>query len=148
MPLVRDLTLEDLDGLLALYTHLHPADAPTPRDTAERIWQELIASPHHIYLGIDADTRLAASLTATIIPNLTRGARPYAVIENVITHPDHRRQGFGRALLEAALDRCWDAGCYKVMLQSGARRSEAHAFYESVGFDPDAKQAFLAKPPR
>ena len=91
--------------------------------------------------------KVVASCVATVIPNLTLGARPYVVIENVITHPDYRRRGLGRALMQAILERCWRAGCYKVMLQSAAGRREAHAFYEAVGFDPNARQAFVARPP-
>lgn len=32
------------------------------------------------------------------------------------------------------------------MLASAAHRPEAHAFYESLGFDKGAKQAFIARP--
>ena len=83
--------------------------------------------------------------TAAIIPNLTRGARPYAVIENVVTHPDYRRRGVASAILQDLLSRCWGAGCYKVMLMSAAERGAAHEFYERNGFDKHAKQAFIIR---
>ena len=61
-------------------------------------------------LAVSGDA-LAASCTLTIIPNLTRNARPYAVIENVVTDPAFRRQGIGHAVLNAAQDAAWNADC-------------------------------------
>ena len=78
-----------------------------------------------------------------MIPNLTRGARPYAVIENVVTDAAYRRRGIGAAVLRTLMDRCWSRCCYKVMLMSGMRRLEIHGFYESLGFDKNSKQAFV-----
>jgi hypothetical protein len=49
-------------------------------------------------------------------------------------------------VISRALDESWHRLCYKVMLLSGAGRPEVHAFYESLGFDRDAKQAFIARP--
>jgi len=47
---------------------------------------------------------LVASCALAIIANLTRGARPYAVIENVVTHESYRRRGLGTAVLHHAVD--------------------------------------------
>ena len=146
-PTIRDLNHDDLSALLALYEHLHPGDAAPDAGKAKMVWADLVNDPRAVYLGAEVDGVLVASCVATVIPNLTRGARPYAVIENVITHPNYRRRGLGRALMQAILERCWRTGCYKVMLQSAAGRGEAHAFYEAIGFDPHAKQAFVARPP-
>ncbi|MGI9431307.1 MAG: GNAT family N-acetyltransferase, partial [Myxococcota bacterium] len=98
-----------------------------------------------VYVGAFSASGLLATCTAAIVPNLTRGARPYAVIENVWTHPSARRRGLGSAALRQLLDRCWNADCYKVMLLSGARREEAHEFYERNGFDKHAKQGFIIR---
>ena len=79
------------------------------------------------------------------MPNLTRGARPYAVIENVWTDPGSRRQGLGSEVLQELLSRCWAARCYKVMLLSASHRGAAHEFYERNGFDKHAKQGFVLR---
>jgi predicted GNAT family acetyltransferase len=96
-------------------------------------------------MGAFDGSRLIATCTAAIVPNFTRGARPYAVIENVWTHPEFRRRGLGSAVLGQLLSRCWEANCYKVMLLSGTHRAAAHAFYERNGFDKHAKQGFVIR---
>jgi len=82
-----------------------------------------------------------------IVPNLSRGVRPYAIIENVGTLDTHRRQGLGALVVRAAIARCWEAGCYKIMLASGVGGSGAHVFYDALGFDRRAKQSFVLKRP-
>jgi GNAT superfamily N-acetyltransferase len=82
-----------------------------------------------------------------MIPNLTRGCRPYGVIENVVTDAEFRRQGFGRAVLQHALAWAWKKSCYKVMLLTSRKDKGTLAFYEKAGFARGAKHAFLAKPP-
>ena len=142
--LIRNLVFSDLDKLLALYHDLNPLDdALPPRPTVEEVWRAILDDPMQIYLGGFVDGALVSACNAAVVRNLTRGARPYAVIENVVTATDHRRHGFGSAVLQALLTLCRARHCYKVMLLSGANRADAHAFYDSNGFDSTAKQAFI-----
>jgi GNAT superfamily N-acetyltransferase len=143
---IRELARHDLDALLALYAQLHSDDDPLPeRAAVERIWDRILADSDMIYLGGFAGERLVAACNAAIIPNLTRAARPYAVIENVITHAEYRRRGYGKQLMRALIERCLARNCYKVSLTSGMQREWAHRFYEELGFDPNAKRAFVLK---
>jgi GNAT superfamily N-acetyltransferase len=143
---IRELERGDLDALLEAYRHLHAQDDPLPpRQKLGILWERICADPGLIYVGAFHGTDLVATCTAAIVPNLTRGARPYAVIENVITWSSFRRQGLGSAVLQELLSRCWAAGCYKVMLMSGSGRTEAHEFYERNGFDKHAKQGFVIR---
>jgi GNAT superfamily N-acetyltransferase len=141
---VRELGHDDLEDLLALYAHLHESDDPLPeRARVSALWDTLVRAPEHLYLGGFVDGVLVSACNAAVIANLTRGARPYAVVENVVTHADHRRRGVGRRVLRELLERCWAQGCYKVMLMSAMGRSGAHGFYEALGFEAGAKQAFV-----
>lgn len=90
----------------------------------------------------DAAGLLAASCTLAVVPNLTHGVWPYGVIENVVTHSEHRRRGLGRAVLQAALAMAWDANCYKVTLTTGSRRESTLRFYERAGFIRGSKTCF------
>jgi ribosomal protein S18 acetylase RimI-like enzyme len=143
---IRELEPGDLDALLEAYGHLHPEDDPLPpRDELELLWERICADPALIYIGAFDGPTLVATCTAAIVPNLTRGARPYAVVENVVTHPAFQRRGLGSAVLQELLSRCWAAGCYKVMLLSASQRGAAHEFYERNGFDKHAKQGFVIR---
>ena len=96
---IRELQSHDLHSLLALYAYLHERDDPLPPDaTVEAVWLEAIANPRIKYFGGFASGSLVTSCTLTVIPNLTRSCRPYAVIENVVTHTAHRRHGWGKPL--------------------------------------------------
>jgi GNAT superfamily N-acetyltransferase len=144
---VRRIALEELNALLSLYAHLHNVDPPLPsEDVVQSVWRELIESTYHTYFGGYVGNELISSCTLTTVPNLTRGCRPYGVIENVVTHASHRRRGYGKTVLEHALAHAWSAGCYKVMLLTGRKDEGTFRFYESVGFDRHEKQAFIAKP--
>ena len=137
---------EGLDALLEAYRDFLPDDDPLPpRVELDLLWESICADSRLVYIGAFDATRLLATCTAAIVPNLTRGARPYAVIENVWTHPTSRRDGFGTAVLQRLLDRCWSAGCYKVMLLSNSHNTTAHEFYERNGFDGNAKQGFIMR---
>jgi GNAT superfamily N-acetyltransferase len=59
-----------------------------------------------------------------------------AEIESVHVHPDRRGGGIGRVLMEAAIARAREHGCYRVQLTSNMARPEAHRFYAALGFDP------------
>lgn len=144
---IRPIEAHELEALLALYAHLHEADDPRPApEVVQRVGQELLGSARERCLGGFLGPQLIASCVLSVVPNLTRGCRPYGLIENVVTHAEHRRQGHGQALLRHALDEAWSRGCYKVMLLTGRKDPGTLRFYESVGFDPQGKQAFIAKP--
>lgn len=144
---IRDIAPTELDALLELYHHLHDDDDPLPsRDVVEAVWREIHASPRLACFGGFVDRVLVASCTLTVVPSLTRGCRPYGVIENVVTHAAHRRRGHGRALLAHALEHAWSRGCYKVMLLTGRKDEATLRFYAGAGFDPHGKRAFVARP--
>ena len=125
----------DLPELLDLYKHLVPTDPEVGLETAEQVLKAFNAfGDSAIVLG-RVDGTLVCSCVLLIVPNLTRGAMPYGLIENVVTHTDYRGRGFGQAILGHALNDAWDAGCYKVMLMTGSKKPETIAFYEKCGFE-------------
>ena len=145
---IRTATTSDLQDVLALYRHLNSDDpVPHPR-AAELAWAAMLtAQLVTVHVAELTDGTLAASCTLVIVPNLTRGLRSYALIENVVTHVGYRRLGLGRAVLRVAMDTAWEAGCYKIMLATGSRREETLRFYESAGFERGGKTFFQARRP-
>jgi GNAT superfamily N-acetyltransferase len=132
---IRAASPSDLEGLLALYRHLNPSDEPVSRDLAPSRLEAIKQIPGSaVLLGL-LDDQLVASCTLIVIPNLTRGGKPYALIENVVTDARYRGRGYGTAILKAATEAAWDADCYKVMLLTGSKQPSTLRFYESAGFE-------------
>lgn len=152
MPLdfwIRAASREDLPELLQLYRHLIPAENLLDSEQAAQIWDRFSRyDGSAIYLGI-RDGALVSTCTLVVVPNLTRGGASYALIENVVTHAEHRGRGHGKAVLEAAISAAWDRGCYKVMLLTGSKNPATLDFYRSVGFE-HTKTGFEVRrvPPR
>jgi len=147
--LVRRIRREELDALLALYKHLHRKDAPLPnRSALDALWATMMTDSRLHCFVVELDHRIISSCTLVTIPNLTRGARPYGLIENVVTHADYRNRGFGTAVIRHALKVAWDGNCYKVMLLTGSKEDSIFRLYESVGFQRGLKTGFVAYPPR
>ncbi len=94
-----------------------------------------------------AGPMLLATCMLVTAPNLMRGGRQHAFIENVVTHRDHRRQGHGRAVMQAAFDAAWAADCHHVLLQSGKPDPGVHRFYERCGMIPGVRTAYVARRP-
>ena len=146
---IRLLEGADLDALLTLYGDLHAHDdRPPVRTDVEKTWNEILGSERFLYFGGFVGDALVSACNLTLVPNLTRACRPFGLIENVVTHCGKRQKGYGSAVLRAALDHAWRAGCYKVMLLTGRRDEATLRFYRSVGFDAEGKQGFIARPPR
>ena len=143
--MIRDIKKNEMSKLLKLYTHLHLKDAPLPeKSKLESIWKEITTNPLLHYFVVDHNNEIVSSCTLSVIPNLTRGGRPYGLIENVVTHADYRRRGFGTSILQYALEFAWENNCYKVMLLTSSRDPAIHQFYESVGFKKGIKTGFVA----
>lgn len=143
----RALNDKDLPALLDLYAHLHDSDLPqAPAPVVASVWDAIRRNDSIRYFGVFDGAQLVSSCNITVIPNLTRGCAPYGLIENVVTHRQHRGKGYGKAVLRAALDFAWSRQCYKVMLMTGRLDAGTFSFYEKAGFKRHEKEAFIAKP--
>ncbi|WP_283136126.1 GNAT family N-acetyltransferase [Rhizohabitans arisaemae] len=144
---IRPAVEADLVSLLELYAELHPDDPPLPPEVAGRTWTAMTRQDGRVVLVAETDGTLVGTVDCTVSPNLTRGASPHMLVENVVVSAAHRRRGIGTGLLEAAVTLARSAGCYKVQLLS-ARAEDAHSFYESCGFRPLARgfRRYLREP--
>jgi GNAT superfamily N-acetyltransferase len=132
---IRAAQPSDLEGLLALYQHLNPSDEAISLDLAASRLDGINRLPGSaVMLGL-LGAVLVASCTLIVIPNLTHGGKPYALIENVVTDARYRGRGYGTRLLNAAVQAAWGADCYKVMLLTGSKQPSTLGFYESAGFE-------------
>jgi GNAT superfamily N-acetyltransferase len=145
---VRHARRDDLDALLALYAQLNPDDVAAPGERLAAIFEAILASEHFAVVVGTRDERVVATCYLNIIPNLTRGGVPYAVIENVVVEAALRGSGLGRQVMRFALADAWRRGCYKALLQTGSRDPRVHRFYEACGFSAGDKTGYVARPAR
>ncbi|MBR6222932.1 MAG: GNAT family N-acetyltransferase [Lachnospiraceae bacterium] len=92
--MVREARKEDLDALLKLYLFLHEDSIPELNAHLEKTWNQIIEDPNHHLIVKKIDGQIVSSCVCVIIPNLTRNVRPYAFVEDVVTHEDFRGNGY------------------------------------------------------
>ena len=138
----RRLNILDLKSLLELYRQLDKDDEQGLFEQSERVWREIEDDPNIQYFGAIENGKVVSTCYAVYIPNLTRGNRGICFIENVVTDKQYRNCGLASKVIDMAVSFAKDRHCYKVILQSGAARTDAHRFYEHVGFDGESKKAF------
>jgi len=145
---LRRATKHDLPAILRLYHFLNPDDpVHDPQDEIVlQLWNGIMTDSRLRYFVAENDGHIVATCALTLIPNLTRNLKPYGVIENVVTDPEFRQQGFATAVLRHALNDAWAEGCYKVMLLTGSKRESTLRFYENAGFKRGVKTGFVAHP--
>ena len=136
-----ELLENELLSLLELYRQLEPNDEIINEITAKNIWK-IIKTQNIKYFIAKDNGKIVASCYICIVPNLTRNGRSIGFIENVITDKEYRGKGIGKNIMENAIKYAKDQNCYKAILQSGNKRTDAHKFYEILGFDGESKKAF------
>ncbi|MFI5732958.1 GNAT family N-acetyltransferase [Kribbella sp. NPDC051587] len=143
----REAESADFASVMRLYGQLHPNDPIVPEERAVATYDQILRTPGmHLFVLEDAGD-VVASTYLNLVPNLSRGAAPYGVVENVIVDSARRGTGLGKAIMAGTLQAAWDAGCYKVMLLTGSKRESTHAYYRTCGFDSGEKTGFVAHPP-
>lgn len=139
---VRRLDRNDSAAALVLYNEL--TFGPPAQDAGA--FEAVLDHPGTQVFGAFQGDALTAMVTLHLLPNVLWDARPYALIENVVTQAAYQRRGFGRLAMQAAIDAAWGANAYKVMLMTGQKRG-ATGFYEALGFSSEDKFAFVIRRP-
>ena len=133
--LIRPAAAVDLEKVLALYAQPEfDAEDVLPLETAKRLWQRFADYPDYTLYVAEWAANVVGSFALLVMHNLGHLGAPSAIVEDVVVASAFQRHGIGKAMMQFALDRCREKGCYKLMLSSNANREDAHAFYESLGF--------------
>ncbi|MEU6590940.1 GNAT family N-acetyltransferase [Streptomyces sp. NPDC046881] len=134
---IRAATTDDLAAIVAMLAddplgaQRESPDDLTPYETA---LERLAADPNqHVVVAVRAG-RVIGTLQLTIIPGLSHKGATRALIEAVRIHSDERGSGLGSRLIEWAIDTARALDCSMVQLTSDKTRTDAHRFYERLGF--------------
>ncbi|MBE6930579.1 MAG: GNAT family N-acetyltransferase [Ruminococcaceae bacterium] len=146
--LIRKAIPQDAEALKVLYFE-HLTRWPPTEEQDMDTWREMLARFEandlmHLLVA-EVDGQVVASVQMAIVENLTHNLRPFAVIENVVTHAEHRNRGYASALLERATEIAKEHRCYKISLETGSNRESTLNFYRKNGFSVDEKHACLKR---
>ncbi|MEV8543129.1 GNAT family N-acetyltransferase [Streptomyces sp. NPDC051572] len=94
----------------------------------------LTADPNQHLVVAVREGRVVGTLQVTVIPGLSRKGATRSIIEAVRIHEDERGSGLGTQLIEWAIAESRRQGCQLVQLTSDVTRTDAHRFYERLGF--------------
>lgn len=141
----REARSDELKEILQLYLHLHETAVPEDSAHLQETWEQIVGDEDHHLIVCEVDGRLVSSCVCVIIPNLTRGVRPYAFIENVVTDQAYRGKGYASGCLDFAKKIAEEAGCYKMMLLTGSKEEKTLNFYRNAGYNSEDKTAFIQK---
>lgn len=141
--MVREIQENDFEGLMKLYTQLHNNLMASETEETMALWKRIIQDESHHIIVAEEEGQIVSSCVCVVIPNLTHGQRPYALIENVITDCYHRKLGLATACLNYAREIARRENCYKIMLLTGSREESTLKFYEQAGYNRKDKTAFI-----
>ena len=140
---VRESKEEDLTEILYLYLYLHEKSVPEESEQLRSTWENIMNDNNHHLIVCEVDGKIVASCVCVVIPNLTRNVRPYAFVENVVTHADYRKKGYATDCLNYAKHIAKENNCYKMMLLTGSKEESTLNFYRNAGYNSTDKTAFI-----
>ncbi|MFD9465140.1 GNAT family N-acetyltransferase [Streptomyces sp. NPDC060027] len=97
--------------------------------------ERLSGDPNQHLVVAVRENRVVGTLQLTVIPGLSRKGATRSIIEAVRIHADERGSGLGTELIDWAIEESRRQGCHLVQLTSDASRTDAHRFYERLGFE-------------
>lgn len=141
--MVREIQSNEQKEILELYLSLHESSVPEPSETLDKAWNEILNDKNHHLIVNVIGGKIVSSCVCVIIPNLTRGIRPYAFIENVVTLEGYRGHGYATECLNYAKRIAEENNCYKIMLLTGSKEEKTLSFYRNAGYNSTDKTAFI-----
>lgn len=145
---IRKAQASDAMALKVLYFE-HLTIFPPQEEQDMSLWMNMLGKfekDENMYLLVlEVDNQVVSSVQMAIIESLTHNVRPFAIVENVVTHADYRNRGYASALLTKAIEIAKEKGCYKISLETGSNKESTLNFYRKNGFSIDQKHSCLMR---
>ncbi|RZS39301.1 putative N-acetyltransferase YhbS [Herbihabitans rhizosphaerae] len=134
--LIRRATAADIPAIVAMLAD-DPLGAARERPGDPRYLDAFAAidsDPNQLLAVAEANGEVVGTLQLTFTTGLSRLGATRATIEGVRVRSDQRGTGLGQRLIKWCVEQAGQRGCAIVQLTSDATRSDAHRFYERLGF--------------
>ena len=99
-----------------------------------RAFREIEADPNNELIVAELDGKVIGTLQLVITPSLSYQGSKRSIVESVRVDSSLRGKGIGREMMLWAIERAKQRGCVSMHLTSHNDRTDAHRFYESLGF--------------
>lgn len=132
---IRTAGIADLPLVIPLLSLLdRPGTPPMEREEAAKLLARMASYPDYRLFIAEMNGQAVGMYSLLIMDNLGHRGRPIGIVECVSVAELQRGQGIGKHLMHHAMGECRAKGCYKLALSSNVARTDAHAFYDSLGF--------------
>ena len=135
---IRTATADDFRSILPLLRQLWPGKEINTDAMRETFIRGVDSPMDELFCGVLGDVVVGFCAYA-IVNNLWQEGRISYVYAMVVDEA-HRGKGFGKRLINAAIDMSRQQGLKRMELDSAFHRLQVHTFYEKLGFD---KRGFL-----
>jgi GNAT superfamily N-acetyltransferase len=133
---IREAEARDVPAILGIYRAAEiEGDDGFSVDEATAHLERFRAYPNYKVFVVELGGEVFATYALLIMDNLAKRGRPSGIVEDVAVMPGRQGTGIGRAMMTHAMEQCRAAGCYKLALSSNLRRTDAHDFYDALGFE-------------
>lgn len=112
------------------------ATGPESLPTYLSAFRAIDADPNQFLLVVEDGGRIVGTLQLTFIAGLSRGGLKRGLIEAVRVASDRRGDKIGEAMIAWAIETCRRESCGIVQLTTDKSRTDAHRFYDRLGFEP------------
>lgn len=132
---IRQAIKEDLPQILNLYAEVLDKGEVLSLEQAETLFSKMATYPNYKVYVAETESTIIGTFALLIMDNLAHIGTPSAVVEDVVVADNYQGKGIGKTMMIIAMEKCKETGCYKLVLSSNLKRTEAHAFYESLAFE-------------
>lgn len=106
---------------------------PLP-ESYTRAFEEIEADKNNELIVAEKDGEIVGMLQITFTPSISFQGGKRATVESVRTDSKYRGQGIGKEMMRWAIARAREENCVAVQLTTNSERTDAHRFYENLGF--------------
>jgi ribosomal protein S18 acetylase RimI-like enzyme len=136
---IRAATKNDTLAILEL---LYEMQRPKPKTKSEKtkftkLVLQYMSKEDKKILVADDGSKIVGLVSMMFLPRLNR-TRQELYIPELVVAKKYRRLGVGKMLIESCFGIAKRKNCFRIRLESGKQRKEAHKFYPSLGFEQSA----------
>ncbi len=128
---ISKATLADTNSILNLQTQIYRVEKLA--SSAKKALSNQLTDNCCDVLVVKDNGKIVATATIYYIDVAAR-ARPYALLEGLVVDKNARGNGIGTSLFKKCIGVAKSKNCYKMIFTSGTDRTDAHKFYEKLGF--------------